>query len=164
MPLLVLSYNRSRPSFLKLSKTMMFMKISSTCEEEACTISWRGNCIGAQVSTEGHDPCLHALKVMHYGYGCIPWSESVFKATFEINLPECGFHQKDFPPDFYLVLCTLSSSACRTLRNCLQVSHSVSYRHFQASALPISICDFSHLPLLLPKSLLTNSPLVFFTV
>lgn len=72
----------------------------------------------------------------------------IFKATFEINLPECGFHQKDFPPDFYLVLCTLSSSACRTLRNCLQVSHPVSYRHFRPLPYPspsvtLDTCLFS---------------------
>lgn len=75
----------------------------------------------------------------------------IFKATFEINLPECGFHQKDFQPDFYLVLCTLSSSSCRTLKNYLQVSHPVSYGHFQASNLPIFILDFRHLPLLQPR-------------
>lgn len=52
-PLLGLSCIRNRPSFLKLSKTMRSMKIAPSCEEEACTISWRGNCIAAQVSTEG---------------------------------------------------------------------------------------------------------------
>lgn len=52
MPLLGLSYIRNRPSFLKLSKTMRFMEMSSTCEE-AYTICRRGNCIGAQVSAEG---------------------------------------------------------------------------------------------------------------
>lgn len=52
-PLLGLSCIRNRPSFLKLSKTMRSMKIAPSCEEEDCTISWRGNCIGAQVSTEG---------------------------------------------------------------------------------------------------------------
>lgn len=61
MPLLGLSYIRNRLSFLKLPKTMRSMEISSSCEEEACTISWRGNCIGAQVSTDGTwslSPCI----------------------------------------------------------------------------------------------------------
>lgn len=31
----------------------------------------------------------------------------IFKATFESSLPPGGFLQKDFPPDFYLVLCTI---------------------------------------------------------
>lgn len=52
-PLLGFSCIRNRPSFLKLSKTMRSMKMAPSCEEEDCTISWRGNCIGAQVSTEG---------------------------------------------------------------------------------------------------------------
>lgn len=95
----------------------------------------------------------------------------IFKATFESNLSPGGFLQKDFPPDFYLVLCNLSSaSSRRTLRNCFQIPHSVSYRHIQVSSLPISICDLSfesmhsHSFLLLTKSLLMNSLLVFPTI
>lgn len=94
----------------------------------------------------------------------------IFKATFESNLPPGGFLQKDFPPDFYLVLCTLSSALSRrTLRNCFQIHHSVSYRHFHTSALPFSICDLSFEPMhshssLLLKSLLMNSLLVFPTI
>lgn len=91
----------------------------------------------------------------------------IFKAIFESNLPPGGFLQKDFPPDFHLVLCSLSSSSSgRTLQNCLQIHQSISYRHFQT--LPISICNLSFEPMhshssLLPKSLLMNSLLVFST-
>lgn len=68
----------------------------------------------------------------------------IFKSAFESNPPPGGFLQKDFPPDFYLVLCTLSSvSSRRILRNCFQIQRLGSYRHFQASALPISVCDLS---------------------
>lgn len=71
-PLLGLSCIRNRPSFLKLSKTMRSMKIAPSCEEEDCTISWRGNCTGAQVSTEGRWSLSQCIK------GSPLWSQSDF--------------------------------------------------------------------------------------
>lgn len=127
-PLLGLSCIRKRPSFLKLSKTMRSMKIAPSCEEEACTISWRNNCIGAQVSKAGRWSLSRCIK------GNTLWlsqHHSVSEATFESNLPPGAFLQKYFPSNFYSVLFTLSSALFgRTLRDCLQIHHSVSYRHF----------------------------------
>lgn len=99
MPLSGLSYIRNRPSFLKLSKTMRSMKIAPTCEEEACTISCRGNCIGAQVSMEGRwssSPCIISTMAKAGSLGF----RVICKTTFESNLPAGGFPQKDFSPDF----------------------------------------------------------------
>lgn len=95
-PLLGLSCIRNRPSFLKLSKTMRPMKIAPSCEEEDCTISWRGNCIGAQVSTEGRWSLSQCIK------GSPPWFQSDFQGHIWNQSASRWFSPERFPIRFLL--------------------------------------------------------------
>jgi len=170
-PLLGLSCIRNRLSFLKLSKTMKSMKIAPSCEEEACTISWRGNWIGVQVSTEGRWSLSQCFK----GNTLRLWKAPLISEWFsgpplKAICLQLALSERS-PTRFLLsalhpVFCFIQEN----LRNCFQFHHAVSYKHFQASALPVSICDLSfesmhcHSSLLLPKSLLMSSLLVFPTI